>query len=105
MYFLDNSPDVLETFWTKNDERINNIERDRNINYPSLIIRNVSPDDAGEYRLTAINAVGSSDVIVLGILVIDIRIYFSYLYLEFHFNWSASVVTSDVFSLFLSLSY
>lgn len=77
VYFLDNSPDVLETFWTKNNERLNTEESggklsEMRIDNPSLTIRNVSPDDAGEYRLTAINAIGSttSDVIVLGILVI-----------------------------------
>lgn len=39
---------------------------------PSLTITNVGADDAGEYKVTAVNAVGSttSEVIVLGILVI-----------------------------------
>lgn len=101
MYFLVNSPAVFETFWTKNDERITTVERDQNINHPSLIIKNVSPDDAGEYRLTAINAVGSStsDVIVLGILLIDITILTSQLNLElFRFIWSASVDLNNVFT-------
>lgn len=48
VYFLDNSPDVLETFWTKNDERINTKGSggkllEMSIGYPTLIVRNVSP--------------------------------------------------------------
>lgn len=79
MYFYDDSPDILETltFWTKNEKKINpeksvgKLSEISNEN-PSLTIRNVSPDDAGEYRLTATNAVGSStsEVIVLGNLVV-----------------------------------
>lgn len=44
---------------------------------PSLTIRKVSPDDAGDYRLTARNAVGSStsDAIVLGNFVVYNVIY------------------------------
>lgn len=69
-----NSPGILETFWTKNDEKIQTEEGDgklseMNTDNLSLTIRNVSPDDAGNYQLTATNAVGStkSEVIVLGI--------------------------------------
>lgn len=101
LYFLDNSPEVHETFWTKNDERINTKGSggkvlEMSIKYPALIIRNVSTDDAGEYRLTAINAIGSStsDVIVLGILVI---------YFAFNLICSASVVTCDGAAHFLRL--
>lgn len=66
----DDSPGFLECFWTKNDEKIH-VDTTRTEN-PSLTITNVGPDDAGEYRLTAINAAGSStsDVITLGILAI-----------------------------------
>lgn len=77
LYVYDDSPGILETFWTKNEKKKNPEESggklfkisDAN---SSLTIRNVSPDDAGEYRLTATNAVGSStsDVIVLGILIV-----------------------------------
>lgn len=76
LYFFDDSPGILETFWTKDGEKINTKESggkllDISNDYSSLIITNVSPDDAGDYQLTAINAVGpsTSDVIVLGILI------------------------------------
>lgn len=82
MYFYDDSPGILETFWTKNEMKINPEKSGGKLSEissdtPSLTIRNVSPDDAGEYRLTATNAVGSStsDVIVLGILVVYIVIF------------------------------
>lgn len=72
----DNSPAILETFWTKNGEKISFDTEENcgklleaNTDNPSLTIRNVSFGDAGKYQLTAINAVGSSasDVIALGI--------------------------------------
>lgn len=81
IYFYDDSPGIFETFWTKNDKKINPEESGKVLSEmttqnPSLTIRNVCPDDAGEYQLTAINDVGSStsDVIILGI--IDIKYYF-----------------------------
>lgn len=73
MLIYDDSPDILESFWIKNDETINFEDSDRkllegNIDNPSLTLENVSPDDAGVYQLTAINAVGlrTSEVIILG---------------------------------------
>lgn len=77
MYFFDDSPEIVETFWTKNSIKINTEESGGKLSEISnkdnlaLAIQNVSPGDAGEYKLTAINAVGSStsDAIVLGILI------------------------------------
>lgn len=70
----DDSPGVNTFFWTKNSETIDFEECDGKLletrtDNPSLTITNVGPDDAGEYRLTAINDVGSctSEAIVLGI--------------------------------------
>lgn len=81
VYFLENSPGILKTFWTKNGKKINIKESAGKLSElitdnPSLTITNVGPDDAGEYKLTAVNAVGSttSEVIVLGILVIYMMI-------------------------------
>lgn len=72
----DDSPDILEVFWTKNGERIDTRGSggrlsEVTIDNPSLIIRDVTAEDAGNYQLTAVNAVGSttSDVIVLGIYI------------------------------------
>lgn len=83
VYFYEYSPDILETYWTKNDEKINHSKNNGKLSqmsneHLSLTIRNVSPVDAGEYQLTAINAVGSStsDIIVLG------KVYFCYLFLK-----------------------
>lgn len=73
IYFYDDSPGIIETYWKKNDEKINLEESSGKLlkmssDISSLTIRNVNPGDAGKYQLTAINAVGSStsDVIVLG---------------------------------------
>lgn len=81
VYFLENSPGILKTFWTKNGEKIDIKESDGKLSEmindnPSLTITNVGADDAGEYKVTAVNAVGSttSEVIVLGILVIYMMI-------------------------------
>lgn len=74
VYFYDYSPGILKTFWTKNGEKIDIEESNGKLSEtrtdnPSLTITNVGPDDAGEYKVTAINAVGTttSEVIVLGI--------------------------------------
>nr|XP_034321578.1 uncharacterized protein LOC105323062 [Crassostrea gigas] len=70
----DDSPDILEVFWTKNGEKIDTRGSGGRllgvtISRPSLIIKNVNVDDAGNYQLTAVNAVGSttSDVIALDV--------------------------------------
>lgn len=82
VFVYDDSPGILDTFWTKNPEQIKTEENsgkllEGNIDSPTLIIKNVSPDDDGEYQLTAKNAVGTStsDVIVIGISVIHIVNY------------------------------
>lgn len=70
----DDSPIIQEVFWTKNGKKID-IQGSGGrlsgvtIDDPSLTIRDVNSDDAGEYQFTAVNAVGSttSDVIVLGV--------------------------------------
>lgn len=76
VFVYDGSPDILEVFWTKNGEKIHTeVSGGRlstvTVDNPKLTIRDVSHIDAGEYKLTARNAVGetSSDIIVLGILV------------------------------------
>lgn len=83
MFIYDDSPGILDTFWTRNDKKIKSEENGGKLfevyidSRPTLTIKNVSSDDAGEYELTATNAVGSStsDVIVLGILDILIVKY------------------------------
>lgn len=74
VFIYDDSPRILDTFWTRNGKKIKSEERGGKlfevyIDSATLTIKNISPDDAGEYKLTATNAVGSStsDVIVLGI--------------------------------------
>lgn len=79
MFLYDHSPDILEVFWTKNEQKIDNDANDGrfsdvSIDDPSLTIRDVKYDDAGEYRLNATNAVGTtrSEVIFLGILILNL---------------------------------
>lgn len=82
VFINDDSPGIFDTFWTRNKKKIKSEESggklfEEYIDSPTLTIKNVSPDDAGEYQLTATNAVGesTSDVIVLGISVILIVKY------------------------------
>lgn len=70
----DDSPEMHNSFWTRNGETIDFEKSDGKLSETStdntsLTITNVSPDDAGEYQLTALNAVGScaSEAIILGI--------------------------------------
>lgn len=74
MIIYDDSLGVKNHFWTRNQKTIDFEEcngrlSETRTDNPSLTITNVGPDDAGEYRLTAINDVGSctSEAIVLGI--------------------------------------
>lgn len=62
MFVYDDSPDIIEVFWTKNKMKIESVYN------PTLTIHDVSDKDAGRYQLTATNAIGSttSDAIVLG---------------------------------------
>lgn len=70
----DGSPEMQDFFWSKNNKEID-FEKsagkltEKRTGSPSLTIENVGPDDAGEYQLTAINAVGpyTSEAITLGI--------------------------------------
>lgn len=73
VFLYDESPAVKDLYWTKNgiklavtksDEKYSGVD----INDPSLIINSVNHNDAGDYQLTAVNAVGEtrSEVIKLG---------------------------------------
>lgn len=78
VFIYDGSPEILDTFWEKKSKEIKMEENSWKLlegNNPTRIINNVIPDDAGEYQLTATNAVGTStsDVIVIGISVIIIK--------------------------------
>lgn len=74
MIIFDDSPGIHNFFWTKNEKPIDFEKADGKLSEtrtgsPILTITNVGPDNAGEYQLTAINAVGSytSEAINLGI--------------------------------------
>lgn len=74
VFVYDGSPDILEVFWTKNGEKIDTQGSGGRLSAvtvddPSLTIRDVSHTDAGEYKLIARNAVGttSSDIIAIGV--------------------------------------
>lgn len=93
LYVYDDSPGILQTFWTKNNKRINTRESkgklsETRTDNPSLTITNVGPDDAAEYKLIAINAVGSttSDAIVLGSLIFHFVKYYYIIPVLPHFS-------------------
>lgn len=67
VFVYEDSPDIIDVFWTKNEEKVESEERTR-INKPTLTLKKISSEDAGQYQLTATNAIGSttSNVIVLG---------------------------------------
>lgn len=73
MSLYDDSPDILEVFWTKNGKKIDTLGSGGKLSEitiddnQTLTINKVCPYDAGLYQLTAVNAVGStSGEIVLG---------------------------------------
>lgn len=73
VFLNETSPPVNDVYWTKNGIKLDVTKSDGkysgvNINDPSLIINSVNHNDAGDYQLTAVNAVGESKskVIVLG---------------------------------------
>lgn len=58
-------------YWTKNGIKLDIARKDSKysgVDDPSLIINSVNYKDAGDYQLTAVNAVGEtkSEVLVLG---------------------------------------
>lgn len=73
VFLYDESPPVIDVYWTKNSKKLDTSNRDgkyseKNNDGKSLIIKNVTESDAGRYQLTAANAVGDtkSEVIKLG---------------------------------------
>lgn len=77
VYLYDTCHEVQEVFWTVNDEEIDKQGLGEkfskvSVDSPCLIINNVNRYDAGSYKLTATNAVGStiSDAIELSILIL-----------------------------------
>lgn len=96
VFLYDESPALNDVYWTKNGVKID-IEKTNgkysgvDINDPSLIINNVNHNDAGDYQLTAINAVGEtkSEVIVLGNII---PFFFKYLYMLFIMRQQISIM-------------
>lgn len=72
MFLSDDSPDIKNIFWSKNGEKLD-IQGSGGklsgvtIDDPSLTITNVSQEDAGKYQLTAINAIGQNNSVVISI--------------------------------------
>lgn len=73
VFLYDESPALDDLYWIKNGKQIfiaTNDEKYARVdkNDPSLTINNVDYNDAGDYKLIAINPVGEtwSKVIVLG---------------------------------------
>lgn len=74
VYLYDTCHPIQEVFWTVNDEEIDKQGLSGkfskvSVDFPCLTIHNVNRCDAGSYKLTATNAVGStiSDAIELSI--------------------------------------
>lgn len=77
-------PEIKTIYWTKDGQKIEPEEggekySDVNTKNPSLTIYNVTRHDAGTYRLTATNVVGStSSDIVLGNAIWSKGTFFSF---------------------------
>lgn len=97
VFLYDESPALNDVYWTKNGMKID-IEQNNgkysgmNINDPSLTINRVNHNDAGDYQLTAVNAVGEteSEVIVLGN---RIQFFFWYVYLLLSMRQQISITS------------
>lgn len=73
VFLYDESPTVNDLYWTKNGIKLDVTKSNGkysgvDINDPSLTINSINHNDAGDYQLIAVNAVGEtgSEVIVLG---------------------------------------
>lgn len=114
----DGSPEMQDFFWSKNNKEID-FEKsagkltEKRTGSPSLTIENVGPDDAGEYQLTAINAVGpyTSEAITLGAPKVSeektadeingghwITVTIKSIPEPFHVQWSAKRTKEDTFT-------
>lgn len=76
IFLYDDSPALTDVYWTKDDIKLITATSvgkyvGVNITDPSLTINNVNHNDAGDYQLIALNAVGEtrSKVIVLGNII------------------------------------
>lgn len=76
IFLYDDSPALTDVYWTKGDIKLDTAKSvgkyvGVNITDPSLTINNVNYNDAGDYQLIALNAVGEtrSNVIVLGNII------------------------------------
>lgn len=74
VFLYDESPPVIDVYWTKNREKLDTSIRngkysEKNNDGKSLIIKKVTESDAGRYQLAAANAVGDtkSEVIKLAV--------------------------------------
>lgn len=76
VFLYHDSPALTDVYWTKGGIKLdiatyNGKYAGVNITDPSLTINNVNNNDAGDYQLFAVNAVGEtrSEVIVLGKII------------------------------------
>lgn len=76
VFLYDDSPALTDVYWTKGGIKLDIAPNEGkyvgvNLTDPSLTINNVNYNDAGDYQLIAVNAVGEtrSEVIVLGNMI------------------------------------